>query len=189
MKSLHYIKLPFKLNKIGDNAFYNTGLKNINMVMPPLVNDVGVAAFKSTNISGSVIFLGTMAKISIGTEAFYGNGKSVTSAIFGEGITHISVGINRPFGESSAYVKLPSTLTYVGASITNGVLVIYSYAPTPPEVDDRFGLSSIKGLFVPAGSFNAYVGPTNGEQFDSFKYPWRVYYSLDPEYNRVWDCL
>ena len=185
MKSLHYVKLPFKLKKIHQDAFCATGLKNINMVMPPLVNFVGSNAFADTNIAGAIIFLGTTSQVSLDMGAFYGNGESITSAIFCEGITRIGISISGAFGDSAAIVMLPSTLAYVGCGITQGVSLIYCYATTPPKVDDNFGLSGrLRGMFVPRLDIYANLGA-----YEDGGCPWSYYYHENNKYNRLWGGL
>lgn len=193
MKSLHYIKLPFKLERIGENAFYGSGLKNINMIMPPMVRFVGGGAFQDTNISGSIIFLGTVPEISLGMYAFYGNGSSITSAIFGEGISKIDLAVGTPFSNNfTGTIYLPHTLTYVGSAITNGKPLIYCYAPSAPKVDDEYGInySGILGLLIPAGSFFAYTGATWNEtleiwEYEEGYYPWRRCWHEDKTLNKL----
>ena len=177
-QSLHYIKLPFKLRRIESNAFYQSGIKNVNLYMPPFLQYIGWNAFAYTNLSGTIIFPGTINNIELSGGALEGNG--VMSAHFCEGISHIDSDIVSPF-PSKCIIFLPSTLVRMSAGITEGGLLIYCYAPIPPKTANYELDASVEGVLIPVNCLNAY------KDFDTS--PWHVYYSDNPQYNKLYDVL
>lgn len=176
-QSLHYIKLPLKLRRIEDEAFHRSGIKSVNLYMPPLLEFVGINAFAQTHVSGTVIFPGSIGTIDLSYGVFDGTG--VLFAHFCEGISHIYGDITSPFPENSV-IFLPSTTLEVNSYLTEGALLVYCYAQMPPKTD-QYGLdANLGGLLIPTNSLGVY---------SDYESPWWWYYSENSEYNKMYAVL
>ena len=176
--SLHYIVLPYQLKSIADYAFCQSGLKNINLYMPPLLESVGWNAFADTQIAGSVMFFGFESKMHLSGGAF--SNTFITSAIFCNGIHSITGDIASPFDKLNAMV-LPPTLDYITSSYISNSSVIFCYAEYPPTLSDVYAPvgKDVGFLLVPKASG---LIPYNRYQMNESGYGWGAFYvSYDPE--------
>lgn len=176
--SLHYIVLPYKLKSIADYAFCQSGLKNINLYMPPLLESVGSNAFADTSISGSVMFFGFESKIHLSSGAF--SGTYIKSAIFSNGITSITGDIVSPFDSLTA-MMLPPTLNYINSAYLSNSTVIYCYAVNPPTLSDVYAAIGVNVQFLLVPIASGLLG-YNHYQMNEDGLGWSVFYvRYDPE--------
>ncbi len=184
--SLHYVTLPLYLKRIGGNAFMSTGLKNINLFIPPLLEYVGANAFANTNIAGSLIFSGLVSEIDISGGAF--ESPYIGSVIFSEGIRTINGDVSSPFDHLGA-MYLPGSLSFVSASYIRDASAIFCYPDCPPATDDRHGMrpATVGMLYVP------FVNPPEDSPYASYDVEkdrgWEGFYSPCPAYNKLCPCL
>lgn len=129
--SIHYIVLPRHLREIGDYAFFNSELRNVNLYIPATVEYIGFNAFAGSQISGQIAISNNSGYIEIYNSAF--DTGYVVMLQFCEGMTHIQG--SGPCGASLPLLVLPSTSSYVGQAIYEGVGLVCCYADFPPDTD------------------------------------------------------
>lgn len=178
--SLHYVVLPQHLKSIGDYAFCQSELKNINLFIPPTLQYVGYNAFADTLIAGTLIFPGTQSHIHLSAGAFHN--EYLSSAVFCEGISSLSGDIASPFSDILGTLYLPSTLGSVDCGFITNVAWIYCYPVEPPATDIYgIGIGDIKGLFVP--------NTTVLTRDNKYAEKWPGFYSEIEDENKLFDCL
>lgn len=157
-RSIHYITLPRSLRSIGDNAFLNSELRNINLKIPPKVEHIGLNAFAGTQIGGSIIISTNSGYINIMTDAF--NTPYIFSVIFGQGMHTIEGGKNS-FQRGLSFMVLPSSLQAIRHWYLRHVTIICCYAVTPPSIIDYILLQpeGVGAVLVPTGSYLSYADP------------------------------
>ena len=157
-RSIHYITLPKMLKSIGDNAFLNSELRNINLKIPPMVEYIGLNAFAGTQIGGSIIISTNSGYINIMQHAF--NTPYIFTAIFGEGM-HTIEGGKDSFQPALSFMVLPSTLSAIRHWYLRHVTIICCYATTPPQILDPILLQPerVSAVLVPTGSYLFYTDP------------------------------
>lgn len=176
-KSLKYIVLPNKLQRIGEQAFFRSGLKNASLAMPPLLSGIGPSAFEDTNISGSIYFTGLSSTVNIGGYTFAGT--HINMLFFGEGVRVINenkYGVALSLGETNiAYIYLPSTLRQINNYFFNvgdkssNIARVDCRAYTPPTTYGHFAIDKVNCLFIPYFAYDNYKGTTYWEKFDVHK--------------------
>ena len=157
---LHYIELPFALTTIEKYAFYRSGLREVNMMMPPYLRNIGECAFADTHLSGMLYFYGLSDTININGGAFANT--HIMSVIFGEGISTINENlaavVDSFYRTSLSYVYLPSTLRNMNNYLFSDAIVarVDCYAQNPPNTwgiieDDGIGM-----FLIPIMSYDVY---------------------------------
>lgn len=179
-KSLHYIKLPFSVRVIDDYAFYNSGIKNVNLYLPPLLKNVGWNAFAYTNIAGTIFITSEMY---LEGGAFEGG---ITSVIACPGITTLEGDIVGAFGDGYV-IYLPSTISSISPGMLDGATYVFCFATEPPKTD-RYSIdNNIKALFIPVGTLEVYSNNMlQGPEYDS---DWDQFYSENSKFNRMHEAL
>lgn len=157
-RSIHYITLPHYLQSIGDNAFMNSELRNVNLRIPPHVEYVGMNAFAGTQIGGSIIIGTNTGFISIMDDAF--NTPYIFTVVFKEGMSIIEGGKNT-FNPALSFMILPETLMEIRHWYLNNVGIICCYAIDPPHIIDSILMQPdrVGGVLVPVGSYLFYTDP------------------------------
>ena len=169
--SIHYIVLPRHLREIGDYAFYNSELRNVNLYIPATVEFIGFNAFADTQISGQIAISSNSGYIRICTSAFASN--LIMMLQFCEGMTLIDA--SSPCGPSLPALILPSTALEVSQDCFEGVGIVCCYAETPPETDSiLLHKDDIGIMLVPMIGYFTYMTDTS---------PYLTYYNagkIDP---------
>lgn len=129
--SIHYITLPRYLQKIHNNAFYNSELRNVNLFIPETVKYIGMNAFAGSQISGQIAISNITGTIEISRGAF--DTGLVMMLQFCEGMRYIEGG--SPCGNHLPVLVIPSSATYVGQAMFEGVTFACCYAENPPDTD------------------------------------------------------
>lgn len=155
-RSIHYITLPKSLKSIGDNAFLNSELRNINLRIPPKVEYIGLNAFAGTQIGGSIIISTNSGYINIQQSAF--DTPYIFTAIFGEGM-HTIEGGKDSFQPALSMMVLPSTLSAIRHWYLRHVSIICCYASNPPQIIDSILLQPerVSAVLVPVISYPYYT--------------------------------
>ena len=166
--SLKTVKLSSKLTKIGDYAFYNTGLTSLTI--PASVKEIGANAFYSSDISSLIVEPGltTMGEkafqnctnlttvslpstlTSIPYYAFY-NCSKLANVSLAEGLTSIG---QYAFGTCSkiASITVPEGVTSIGASAFSGCTSLtYIKLPTTLTTigSSIFQSTGLKNVVIP----------------------------------------
>ena len=159
-RSIHYIRLPRSLEYIGDNAFYNSELRNVNLRIPSGVRYVGYNAFAGTQISGTIVISNYSGYIELLPSAF--NTPYILTAIFCEGITTIEGGHNA-FQQGLALLVLPSSLRAIRQSFLRNISIVCCYAQVPPSIIDPLLLQpqTVGGVLIPINSYLLYTDSKN----------------------------
>lgn len=179
-KSLHYIKLPFSVRVIDDYAFYDSGIKNVNLYLPPLLEKIGWNAFSNTKISGTIFIT---HNLHLEGGAFEG---AIRSVYICPGVSRINTDSVGPFGEGFI-IYLPMTMNIVDPGIVEGAIIVYCFALTPPKSDEHGLDNNIEALFIPEGTLDAYSNnKKKGPNYDS---AWAKFYNENPAYNRMHEGL
>lgn len=157
-RSIHYITLPKYLKRIGDSAFQDSELRDVNIYLPPSVEHVGWNAFAGTQISGSVIISSRSGYIYLGPASF--DSPAIFTAVFCEGVEVIDGG--SPFNVYLSALVLPSSLETINYSILHNTLIVCCYAPIPPNISDTMLLHKelVGDVLVPSGSYLLYMEET-----------------------------
>lgn len=159
-RSIHYIRLPRSLEYIGDNAFYNSELRNVNLRIPSGVRYVGYNAFAGTQISGTIVISNYSGYIELWPGAF--NTPYILTAIFCEGITTIEGG-HDAFQQGLALLVLPSSLRAIRQSFLRNISIVCCYAQVPPNIIDPILIQPqyVGGVLVPISSYLFYTDTNN----------------------------
>ena len=195
--NIEAITLPNTLESIGEYAFSKTNIKRIEI--PNNVKEIGEGAFSGCSELEKVKMSNMVTRIP--NDCFYGCKKLkfqipnyiqfLDSSAFEncESLEEITIPDGVDLGNNSIFsgcinvkrITLPSTLTFIGASVFGNlpVDVVYCYAVSPPELSNyRLGNSTMNFkcvdkntaiLYVPKDCIQTYKESEWGECFKNIK--------------------
>ena len=157
----HNLIIPSNIIRIGNNAFLNANITG-KITVPLTCQELGVGAFRGTNISEVVIYSGFTSN---NASAYaFANCPNLTKATICE---PVSILPSFAFNESTALeeVYLPTTITNLSTScfykIYNVKFVKFT-GQTPPVISSNtFKYAKTASLLVPYQQFDAYNTTTN----------------------------
>ncbi|OUQ45103.1 leucine-rich repeat domain-containing protein, partial [Lachnoclostridium sp. An118] len=150
--TLTSVAIPDSVTGIGDYAFYESGLENINI--PAGVTTIGMGAFELCKSLSSVTFAEGSRLSSIGDSAFYMTW-SLTSIEIPDGVTGIG---DYAFYESGLEnINIPAGVTMIGMGAfeecfnLSGVTFEKDSKLTEIESGTFFGCGKLTSIEIPAG--------------------------------------
>ncbi len=168
-KNLHYIVFPYKLRRIGRDAFLRCGLRNSNLIFPPYLRQIGDNAFCKTLVSGIAYFPLLTPIVDLGNSIF--TDTLITALEFGEGIQIINSSkysvLLTLFETTLAYVRLPSTLNQLNSYFFNRAKIGYvlCHAHKPPKTYEGVSSQGVLLLCVPIDCDVDYAKDSNWSTF------------------------